>query len=97
VSNLLSCPSCAAVVVPEESSGVCPQCHTPLTLSSDPDVTVAGAVATTKTAWLSTLDWSHPDAAGSVWVLVMIVGLALFGVYCARDGQPLFGRLLQAD
>ena len=30
VANILSCPSCAAVVVPQESGGVCPQCRTPL-------------------------------------------------------------------
>jgi Protein kinase domain len=30
VTNLLSCPSCAAVVVPEESGDYCPRCRTPL-------------------------------------------------------------------
>jgi tRNA A-37 threonylcarbamoyl transferase component Bud32 len=43
------------------------------------------------------LDWSHPDAGGSIWVIVLILGLALFGVYSARNGQPLFGRVLQTD
>ena len=27
--NILSCPNCAAVVVPQESGGVCPRCRTP--------------------------------------------------------------------
>jgi hypothetical protein len=30
VANILSCPTCAAVVVPQESGGACPQCRTPL-------------------------------------------------------------------
>jgi tRNA A-37 threonylcarbamoyl transferase component Bud32 len=30
VPNLLSCPSCATVVVPKETGGVCPKCRTPL-------------------------------------------------------------------
>jgi hypothetical protein len=30
VASILSCPNCAAVVVPEESGGACPQCRTPL-------------------------------------------------------------------
>jgi serine/threonine protein kinase len=30
VANILSCPSCAAVVVREEAGSVCPQCRTPL-------------------------------------------------------------------
>jgi len=29
VAKILSCPNCAAVVVPEESGNVCPQCRTP--------------------------------------------------------------------
>ncbi|HEY7497139.1 MAG TPA: protein kinase [Vicinamibacterales bacterium] len=28
--HILSCPNCAAVVVPQEAGGVCPQCRTPL-------------------------------------------------------------------
>jgi hypothetical protein len=43
------------------------------------------------------LNWSHPDAGGSPCAVVIVLGLALFGVYSARQGQPLFGRLLQTD
>jgi hypothetical protein len=43
------------------------------------------------------LNWSHPDAGGAPWAVVLVLGLALFGVYTARHGQPLFGRLLQTD
>jgi hypothetical protein len=43
------------------------------------------------------LHWSHPDAGGSPWAVLIVLGLALFGVYSARHGQPLFGRLLQTD
>jgi hypothetical protein len=30
VPNILSCPNCAAIVVPQESGDCCPQCRTPL-------------------------------------------------------------------
>jgi Protein kinase domain len=30
VASIVSCPTCAAIVVPKESGGVCPQCRTPL-------------------------------------------------------------------
>jgi tRNA A-37 threonylcarbamoyl transferase component Bud32 len=30
VNKILSCPRCAAVVLPEESGGICPQCRTPV-------------------------------------------------------------------
>jgi tRNA A-37 threonylcarbamoyl transferase component Bud32 len=30
VPNLYSCPTCAAVIVPQESGGACPKCRTPL-------------------------------------------------------------------
>jgi serine/threonine protein kinase len=45
VPNILSCPSCAAVVVPQEAGTVCPRCHAPLlqsdleTMPADGDVT----------------------------------------------------------
>jgi serine/threonine protein kinase len=35
VVNLLSCPNCAAVVLLQESGGICPQCRTPLTDAND--------------------------------------------------------------
>ena len=28
--NLYSCPTCSAVIVPQESGGACPKCRTPL-------------------------------------------------------------------
>jgi serine/threonine-protein kinase len=33
VPGILSCPTCAAVVVPQEAGGFCPQCRTPLSQS----------------------------------------------------------------
>ncbi len=30
MSNILSCPTCAAVIVPQEAGDVCPKCRTPL-------------------------------------------------------------------
>ena len=30
MANVVSCPNCAAVVVPQESGGFCPQCRLPL-------------------------------------------------------------------
>jgi tRNA A-37 threonylcarbamoyl transferase component Bud32 len=44
-----------------------------------------------------TLDPTRPYAAGALWSVIFVVGLALFGFYASRQGQPLFGRLLQAD
>jgi tRNA A-37 threonylcarbamoyl transferase component Bud32 len=34
VSNILSCPSCAAVIVPQEAGEFCPKCRTPLPQSA---------------------------------------------------------------
>jgi tRNA A-37 threonylcarbamoyl transferase component Bud32 len=31
VPSIISCPKCAAIVVPQESGGICPQCRTPVT------------------------------------------------------------------
>jgi serine/threonine protein kinase len=36
VATILTCPTCAAVVVPQESGGTCPQCHTPISASAVP-------------------------------------------------------------
>ena len=56
--SILSCPRCAAILVPQESGGVCPQCHTPVTgladsgtdetrmASNHDDPTIAGAGST---------------------------------------------------
>ena len=44
-----------------------------------------------------TLDPSMPHAAGAMWPLLLVLGLAIFGFYSSRKGQPLFGRLLRAD
>jgi uncharacterized membrane protein YedE/YeeE len=41
-----------------------------------------------------TLDVSHWSAAASNWTLAVLIGLALFGFYAARAGQPLFGSIL---
>jgi hypothetical protein len=44
-----------------------------------------------------TLDLTRPYAGGMLIALLFVVGLAAFGFYASRDGQPLFGRLLRAD
>ena len=44
-----------------------------------------------------TLDPSMPYAAGAFWPILLVVGLAFFGFYTSRAGQPLLGRLLQSD
>ena len=41
-----------------------------------------------------TLQFSHWRAIPSNWTLAMLVGLALFGFYASRAGQPLFGSIL---
>jgi hypothetical protein len=35
VDNVVSCPSCGAIVLPLESGNICPRCHTPLDASAD--------------------------------------------------------------
>jgi serine/threonine-protein kinase len=44
-----------------------------------------------------TADMSKLYAATSVWLIVMIAGLAVFGFYASRAGQPLFGHLLPRE
>ena len=44
-----------------------------------------------------TADMSKVYAPTSVWLMVVIVGLATFGFYASRAGQPMFGRLLLHD
>jgi len=44
-----------------------------------------------------TLDPSLPHASGAFWAILLVVGLAAFGFYTSRAGEPLFGRLLQSD
>jgi hypothetical protein len=44
-----------------------------------------------------TLDPSRPYAGGALWTLLFVAGLAAFGFYASRHGQPLFGRLLEGD
>ena len=34
VANILSCPSCAAVILPQEAGELCPKCRTPLPQSA---------------------------------------------------------------
>jgi hypothetical protein len=41
VSTILSCPNCAAVVVPQESGRFCPQCRTPLPIPEDQAINAA--------------------------------------------------------
>ncbi|HET7220456.1 MAG TPA: serine/threonine-protein kinase, partial [Vicinamibacterales bacterium] len=44
-----------------------------------------------------TLQPSMPYATAGLWAVLLVVSLAAFGFYASRGGQPLFGRLLQAD
>jgi hypothetical protein len=41
-----------------------------------------------------TLQSSMPFAPVSFWVMGLVLGLAVFGFYASRGGQPLFGRVL---
>jgi len=41
-----------------------------------------------------TLDMSKMYAATSVWMMLVIGGLAVYGFYVSRAGNPLFGTLL---
>ena len=41
-----------------------------------------------------TLDMSKMYAATSVWMMLAIAGLAVYGFYVSRAGKPLFGTLL---
>jgi hypothetical protein len=41
-----------------------------------------------------TLEFTHWRAIPSNWTLAMLIGLALFGFYASRAGQPLFGSIL---
>jgi 23S rRNA G2445 N2-methylase RlmL len=36
-------------------------------------------------------------AIPSNWTLAMLIGLALFGFYASRAGQPLFGSILREE
>jgi serine/threonine protein kinase len=40
-----------------------------------------------------TLDFSKLYATTSVWLLVLVAGLAAFGFYASRTGEPPFGKL----
>jgi hypothetical protein len=40
-----------------------------------------------------TADFSKLYAPTSVWLLVLVAGLAAFGFYASRAGEPLFGKL----
>jgi hypothetical protein len=44
-----------------------------------------------------TLQSSMPFAPIAFWVMALVLGLAMFGFYASRGGQPLFGRLLQPE
>jgi hypothetical protein len=44
-----------------------------------------------------TVDMSKVYAPTSAWLMFVIVGLAAFGFYASRAGQPTFGNLLPRD
>jgi serine/threonine-protein kinase len=44
-----------------------------------------------------TIDASKLYTANSVWLIVLVAGLAAFGLYASRGGEPLFGKLLPRE
>ena len=44
-----------------------------------------------------TLQPSMPYAPSAAAAMLIVFGLAVFGFYASRGGQPLFGRLLSSD
>jgi hypothetical protein len=44
-----------------------------------------------------TADMSKMYAPTSVWLMLVMTGLAAFGFYASRAGQPMFGNLLPRD
>jgi hypothetical protein len=44
-----------------------------------------------------TLQMTHWSASASNWTLALMAGLALFGFYASRSGQPLFGKFELRD
>jgi hypothetical protein len=44
-----------------------------------------------------TLQLSMPYASSAMWAVLLVAGLAAFGFYASRGGQPLFGRVLHTD
>jgi len=39
-----------------------------------------------------TVDLSKQYATTSVWLLLLVTGIAVFGFYASRAGEPLFGK-----
>jgi hypothetical protein len=44
-----------------------------------------------------TLQPSMPYASSAFAAMLIVLGLAVFGFYASRGGQPLFGRILQPE
>jgi len=40
-----------------------------------------------------TADFSRIYAPTSVWLVILVAGIAAFGFYASRAGEPLFGKL----
>jgi serine/threonine protein kinase len=74
VSSILSCPSCAAVVVPKEAGDVCPQCRTPLpgldvlTRLADADITRPSEAPARHASARATIDSRSSGGATSGWL-----------------------------
>jgi serine/threonine-protein kinase len=69
MASVVSCPNCAAVVVPEESGGFCPQCRLPLPESLDetrlaPETPLAGRSRTSS----STSSSGRQVSSSSGWL-----------------------------
>ena len=103
MTSSISCPVCAADVVPAEAGSICPQSRTPLPESQIETIVPARRDAqgslTSSSGWLSSsgsIDHGR-FADRAMWPVLLVLGLALFAFYASRQGQPLFGRLLRSD
>jgi hypothetical protein len=56
---------------------------------------IAWFVMTALSAMPFVADVSSWAASAGNWTLAVLAALTVFGYYCARAGQPLFGRILQ--
>ena len=70
MANVVSCPNCAAVVLPQESGGFCPQCRLPLPETLDDETRLAperpASPASLKTA--SSGSGPRPASSSSGWL-----------------------------
>ena len=65
MANVVSCPNCAAVVVPQESGGFCPQCRQPISDALD-ETRLAGSRPDVKSS--SSGSRGRPASSSSGWL-----------------------------